>query len=110
MEIYFKDKKIAKIFNSKKELIKKYGNNIGKKIMQRLDDMKAAKNLEELMTLPGNHHPLRGDREGQFACSVGQPYRLIYEVANNPIPTDEKGNLIYKEVTMIIIIEIIDYH
>ncbi len=83
---------------------------MAKKIMQRLDDMKNAKNLEVLMTLPGNHHALKGNRKGLFACDLVHPYRLIYKPGNDPLPKYESGSLIYAEVTIIDIIEIIDYH
>jgi len=110
MEIYFLNSKLAKILNNRNKIIKKYGSNMAKKIMQRLDDMKAAENLEELMTLPGRHHPLKEDRKGQFACDLVHPYRLIYKPGNAPLPKDDKGNLIYSEITLIDIIEIEDYH
>ena len=110
MDIYFADKKLAKILNSRKEAERKYGHRMAKVIMQRLTDVEAAENLEVLMTLPGRHHPLKGGRKGQFACDLVHPYRLIYEPGNNPLPQDESGGLIYSEITVIDIIEITDYH
>ena len=64
------------------------------KIIKRLDDMKAAENLEVLFTLPGNHHPLKGDKKGQFACYLEHPYRLVYEPGNEPLPINENNELI----------------
>lgn len=109
MEIFFKTKKLAKILNSSKLIAKHYGNS-AKKIKMRLDDMKMADNLEELMKLPGRHHPLIGDRKGQFACDLEHPYRLIYEPANEPLPVDEMNALIYSEITIVEVIGIADYH
>ena len=81
-----------------------------KKIKQRLDDMAMADNLQELMQLPGRHHPLKGERKGQFACNLEHPYRMIYEPADDPLPIDDTNALIYEKVTIVEIIEITDYH
>ena len=109
MEIYFKNQKLAKIFNSEKLLRKHYGD-LARKIMQRMDDLRQAENLAVVMKLPGKHHALSGDRQGQFACSLGKNYRLIYEPADEPLPLDEQGVLILEKITIIEIIEVTDYH
>ncbi len=110
MDINVNNKKLRKILEDKSKIIKKYGTKMARKIMQRIDDMKSAENLEILMKLPGNHHPLTGDRKGQFACNLVQPYRLIYRPANDTLPIDDNDNLIYSEITIVEIIEIVDYH
>jgi len=110
MDIIVNNKKLRKILEDKNKIRKKYGTKMADKIMQRIDDMKCAENLEILMKLPGNHHPLTGDRKGQFACNLVQPYRLIYRPANDTLPIDDNGNLIYSEITIVEILEIVDYH
>ena len=110
MKVCFKTKKMFKIFSKEKELKKRYGVKMAKKIIQRLDDMIAAENLEVLFTLPGNHHPLKGDRKGQFACYLEHPYRLVYEPGNEPLPINENNELIYSKITIVNIIEVEDYH
>ncbi|MCD6578348.1 killer suppression protein HigA [bacterium] len=110
MEVYFKTKKMAKIFSKMEELKKRYGFKMAGKIIKRLDDMKAAENLEVLFTLPGNHHPLKGDKKGQFACYLEHPYRLVYEPGNEPLPINENNELIYSKITIVNIIKIEDYH
>ncbi len=110
MDVYFGNKRMSKLFSDGKRLKKKYGQEMAEKIMQRLDDMLAADNLAVLMKLPGRHHPLKGDRKGQFACDLVHPHRLIYEPANDPLPVKDDGSLIYEDITEIVIIEIVDYH
>ena len=110
MVIIVINKKLRKILENKNEIRKKYGTEMADKIMQRIDDMKCVENLKILMKLPGKHHPLTGDRKGQFACDLVQPYRLIYRPGNDPLPIDDNGNLIYSEIIIIEILEIIDYH
>ena len=72
--------------------------------------MAIVENLEKLMALPGRHHPLTGHRNGQFACDLEHPYRLIYQPDNEPLPIDDNNALIYSKVTIVEIIEITDYH
>jgi len=110
MDIIVNNKKLKNILEDKSKIKKKYGTEMADKIMQRIDDMKCAENLEILIKLPGNHHPLTGDRKGQFACNLVQPYRLIYRPANDTLPIDDNGNLIYSEITIVEILEIVDYH
>ena len=110
MDIIVVNKKLKKILEDKSKIRKKYGTKMADKIMQRIDDMKCAENLEVLMHLPGRHHPLTGDRKGQFACNLVQQYRLIYRPANDTLPIDDNGNLIYSEITLVEILEMVDYH
>jgi proteic killer suppression protein len=109
MKISFRTKKLAKILNNSKNIDRHYGKS-AKKIKMRMDDMLMAENMEVLLSLPGRHHPLTGNREGQFACDLSHPFRLIYEPNQEPLPIDENRNLIYNQITIIEIIEITDYH
>jgi len=59
---------------------------------------------------PARCHPLQGDRAGEFAVDVHQPYRLIFEPANDPIPKKEDGSIDLKKITRIRILEVEDYH
>lgn len=45
----------------------------------------------------GRCHPLKGDRKGQYAMELTQPYRLIFT---------KRGN----EIQIVNVIEIVDYH
>lgn len=69
-------------------------------LLHRLDDMSQVTSLSELHLLQGNYHELHGDRKGQWACSLDQPYRLIFEPYID-------GHI---EVQAVEVIEIVDYH
>lgn len=77
---------------------------------QRLDDLYNASTLEDVRHLPGSYHELTGDRKGQWACNLDQPYRLIFEPQEKPVPTDASGKVIWLEIKGVEIIEIVDYH
>ena len=110
MKISYKDKKLEALCRDKNKLIKAYGQLRATKIMQRIDDMNSAECLEDTLNLPGHYHELTGDRKGQWACDLDQPYRLIFEPTNKPIPTDVSGRYIWKEIRIIDIVEIANYH
>jgi len=78
--------------------------------MRRLNELNAANTLEDVRNLPGHYHELTGDRKGQWACNLINPYRLIFRPIANPIPTDKDGKFIWCEINEIEILEIIDYH
>lgn len=110
MNITFKNNKLKKIANDSKKCFKEYGQTCGKKLLQRLIDLRDAETLEDVRYLPGRYHELKNDRKGQWACDVEHPYRLIFTPHENPIPTDQYGKYIWIEILGVEIIEIVDYH
>ncbi len=92
MQINFKTKKLAKLLNSSRQIEKHYGTVMAKKIQIRLKEMSFAKNLEEIMLLPGRHHPLTGNKKGLFACDLEHPYRLMYKPDNSPLHVNKYGS------------------
>lgn len=110
MDIIFANKKLEKYANSFSDAQKKLGNDRATKYHQRLGDIRDAESFNDLQFLPGKFHNLSGDRKGQWACSLDHPYRLIFEPAVKPVPTNEHGTPILKEMKIVDIIEIVDYH
>lgn len=94
MEIAFKDKKLGEMVVDQKRLVRALGPRRAELLLLRLSQMVSARNTEVLKTSRGHYHALTGDRKGQWACNLDQPYRLIFIVEENTI----------------IIQEIIDYH
>ncbi len=110
MKISFKNKTLEKYANNDRIGLKKLGDQKFKKLKQRLDQLKASKTLEDVRFQPGRFHELTGNRKGQWACTLDQPYRLIFEPQENPIPTDDDGKYIWVEIKAVKIIKIDDYH
>jgi len=79
--IRFRTNKLEKQFKSGKVAIRACGPTIAKRYVQRIVMMQAAEKLEELKGLPGlNCHPLRGDRDAQWAVTLNAFYRLVFTV------------------------------
>lgn len=111
MDILFQDRKLGKICNDQSQLVRKYGSIRAKLLKRRLDDFRAAENLEVMRRLPQTRcHELKGNREGTLAVDLDHPYRLIFEPANDPIPRKSDGGLNWTEVTAIRVLTVEDYH
>lgn len=110
MNITFANKKLEKWANNIALAQKKLGNERAVKYHQRLGDIHDVESFNDLRYLPGNFHNLSGDRNGQWSCSLDHPYRLIFEPAEQPVPTNEHGTPILTEMRIVEIIEIADYH
>lgn len=77
---------------------------------RRLGELHAAVTLEDVRNLPGNYHELKANRKGSWACSLNQPYRLIFTSQQQPIPISSDGQYDWSKITAIVILEIVDYH
>jgi plasmid maintenance system killer protein len=111
VDILFQDRKLAKVCNDQSLLIRRYGELRAKLLRRRLDEFRAADNLEIMRSLPQVRcHELKGNREGTLAVNLDHPYRLIFEPANDPIPRKPDDGLNWTAVTAIRVLAIEDYH
>ena len=110
MDITFSDKKLEKLANDDRRMLKELGKIRAEKLRLRLYQLRNAQNLEEVKILPGRYHELTGNRKGQWACDLDQPYRLIFKPQEKPIPTDPDGKYNWFEIKGVEVIEIDNYH
>ncbi len=109
--ILFQSRKFAKECNEQQLLVRRHGPRRAKLIRRRLDELRAAETLEIMRSLPrARCHELKQNRAGTLAVDLDHPYRLIFEPANDPIPTKGDGGLNWKRVTAIRILGVEDYH
>lgn len=110
MEILFTSDKLRDLFNSQREMVRKFGNAGARRLQRRRDELDGAADLASMRTLPGRCHELHGDREGQLALDVEGGKRLIFEVAHEPPPEKPDGGLDWSMVTVVRILGVEDYH
>lgn len=111
MDIIFRTAKLGKELTEEKQLEKKHGTRRAALLRRRLASIAATNNLEDLRALPqARPHELAGNRDGQLAVDLDQPYRLIFEPANDPVPRKSDGGLDWTQVTAVRILEVVDYH
>ncbi len=98
MKISFGDKKLEKLANDYRKCQKALGQLRAKLYNKRLLDLHNSQTLEDVRNLPGHYHELKEDRKGQWSCDLDQPYRLIFEPQEKPIPADKSGKYIWLEI------------
>ena len=108
MEIRFAKKDLRSLCEDRRQMVQKLGSACAKKLQARLSDLCAAARLGEVTA--GKPHPLLGDRAGQFALSLQDPKRLVFEPAGEDIPRTGEGNIDWEHLTKITIVFIGDYH
>ncbi len=111
MDIVFKNSGLKKTFNNHKQLIRKYGQKRASLIAQRMQQLMAMPDLSVAAGLPQLHcHQLKGDRKGELAVDLDHPYRLVFTIAQDPLPTKDDGGLDWSRVHTIQIERVEDYH
>ena len=78
-------------------MIRKLGKQRAASLRLRLNELRAAEDLKDLLFFPGKWEELKGDRRGQWSGRLTANWRLIVEPALGTI-------------TMILVREITDYH
>lgn len=110
MDIFFSTNRMSKACNSDKERVKSFGPEQAKRVGIRLDQMRASDCLQDFKTVHPRCHQLTGDRNGQWSADLDGPYRLIFEIADDPVPIDERGIISLSEVRRVRIINVADTH
>jgi plasmid maintenance system killer protein len=109
--ITFKSAKLAKLCSTISAARKTWGKERGEKVLQRLNEMKAADTLADLMKLRSVRcHPLVGDRKGQWSVDLTHPYRLLFKPGNDPVPAKGDGSVDEARVTEVVILGVEDTH
>ena len=111
MDIAFRTRKLERTFNALDALRKTYGAKMARTITLRLAVLRTARNLALVpATPPDRRHQLGGDRDGQFAVDLAQPFRLVFEPSHEPLPRRGDGGIDTEQVTAIMILDVVDYH
>ena len=78
MEIRFRTRKLEKQYLNAKEAEKAYGTQVARKYIQRVTILKKARCFDDLYAISVlKFHPLKGDRDGEYAIALTGFYRLI---------------------------------
>jgi plasmid maintenance system killer protein len=111
VEVGFKGAKLAKSCTDPGLRQRRYGAERSKKIVLRLNQLSAAENLGELMTLPqARCHQLSADRDEAFSLDLDGPFRMIVEIAETPVPRNAEGGIRLSAVKRVTVAAIVDTH
>jgi len=111
VEILFQTARLGKICNSLELLQKTYGQANADKIRCRLAVLGAATTLLAVPTKrPDRRHALKGQLAGCYAVDVLHPFRIVFRAWGTRAATQGRGSTAARDITAIIILEIVDYH
>lgn len=104
LKVEFRDKDLELCAMDEAYAIRRMGKKRAACYRNRINSLHLAKNFAVLPSVPGHFHELVGNRKGQWACDLDQPYRLIIWGA------EPSKAVIWAEVTEAEVVEIVDYH
>jgi plasmid maintenance system killer protein len=110
MDFEFGNRKLQKELSEERAMQRAYGQ-LTRALKNRLATLEAAATLAEIPQGPPDWlEQLKGDRDEQFSVVLNKNWRLVFEVANNPIPRLDDGGIDLTKATAIRFIEVVDYH
>jgi proteic killer suppression protein len=110
MKVLYQNNKLEKQLSSASEIKKAFGKNANK-VEQRMSEIKSSPNLAVLMQIPAARcHRLKGDLAGEWAVSISPNHRLLFQIADDPVPRKDNGEIDTILVKEIKIITTTDYH
>lgn len=79
MDVEFQTPKLRKQYENHALAERAYGVQVARRYIERVNIIKKTLDLNELKELPAlKCHPLKGDRDGQWAVTLTGFYRLIF--------------------------------
>lgn len=110
MNVEFISDRLKKTCEDRAARQRAFQKDAADKLAQRLDDLRAAADLEVLRNLPGSWEELKGDRKGQFSCRLDKKLRLVVKPTQQPPPLKPDGGLDWTAIDAIIVLEVVNYH
>ncbi len=79
MQVKFKNNTLKKQYSNSKSALAAYGEQIGKKYIERINIIKSAKSIDDLKALGTlKCHELKGKRKGSWSIKLTGQMRLIF--------------------------------
>ena len=83
MDVEFQRNQDKKLYENRKKLSKKYGKQRANVIIKRINELEAARDLDDIRLLPqARFHSLSGNYDGCYSVDLPHPYRLILNPLN----------------------------
>lgn len=110
MDIMFGNRQMARACNDSTERKRRFGPERATRLGIRLDQMRSSNTLAVFKLVHPRCHQLKANRSGQWSADLDGPYRLIFEIADDPIPLDDRGNVDAAAVRKVRIINVANTH
>lgn len=113
MDLTFATTKLRKEMNEAKAMSRAYGHRQAQCLQIVLTTLRAATTLATFAppySPPHRCHELTGNLKGMLSMDLVHPYRLLFEVANLPLPQRPEGGLDWTKVTAIKVMKVENTH
>lgn len=104
MKVLFANQELELCSVNEAMALKTMGKVRAKLFAKRIGSLRSASSFADLKNYPGNFHELVGNRKGQWACNLDQPYRLVSKGA------EPNESVVWLNVSEATVLEIVDYH
>lgn len=86
MIVAFRTKQLERCYLESKAAVRDLGKDVARRYIERINIIKQARDIAELTKLPALRcHPLKGDREGQYAINLTGFFRLIFSLEGDSL-------------------------
>ena len=111
MVVLFKNRRLRRQCCEHRRVLRTWGEARGRKITQRLAQLRRAPNLAALRGRPGRCHELTGGNlRGQLTLDLSDRLRLVFEPADPRVPRKRDGGLDWRRVRTVRVCAILDTH
>ncbi len=108
MDVRFANIDLQSLCECQRRATGSLGKASARRLRTRLSDLLAVYKVGDLIA--GHPHPLKGDRQGEFAINLAGGDRIVFKCNQDPIPKTDTGHIDWRNVTSVMITYIGDYH
>jgi plasmid maintenance system killer protein len=110
IQVEWVDRKLGKAQGSDRAGQKLLGDDRWTALKRRVRTLEVANTLADVRGQAGNFHALSADRVGEWSASISPNWRLVFEPADDPLPTLADGGLDTTAVRRVRVLRVEDYH
>lgn len=92
MEVSFRTNALRRCYENENEAAQQWGSVVGRKYIRRIAELMAEERFTDLFQIRALRlHALKGDKEGQYAITIHERWRLIlaYDEAEGTLFVEE---------------------
>lgn len=108
MVVEYQNSEIKGICLETRKAVRLLGAESARKLKGRLSDLRAARNVTELIA--GRPHPYKGHNERRFSLDLAGGARLLFVPTKDPPPRRQDGGIDWASVAEVTIVCIGDNH
>ena len=110
IKVDWADRRLRKAQTSDRAGQRLLGGERWSALKRRTRALESADTLADLRGQAGNFHPLTVDRAGEWSANLSPNWRVIFELADDPLPSLMDGSLDLTSVRHVRVLRVEDYH